>query len=210
MSWLFPKYYGGAQQQKEGVAGLGASIMIHGVILVAAAYGFSHSEQIEELARPIAVSLMEATQPKPEKPVPPPPKVKTPPLLQPAPVATTVATTPSNAPSGVMAPAPVAVATPAAEGPVTEARFDADYLSNPKPPYPSASRRLGETGTVYLRVQVSGEGQALQVELKKSSGFTRLDQSAQETVARWKFVPAKKGNNPVTSWVVVPIVFSLT
>ncbi|MEY4591644.1 MAG: hypothetical protein RIR18_539 [Pseudomonadota bacterium] len=210
MSWLFPIYYGNAPQKKEGAVGFGASVAFHGAVLVAAIFGFTHSEQIEELARPITVSLMKASQPKPEKPIPPPPKIKTPPLLQPVPIATTVATTPSNAPSGVMAPAPVTVSTQAAEGPLVEAKFDADYLSNPKPPYPSASRRLSETGTVYLRVQVSAEGQALQVELKKSSGFARLDQSAQETVARWKFVPAKKGNNPVTSWVVVPIVFSLT
>lgn len=69
---------------------------------------------------------------------------------------------------------------------------------------------MGESGTVHLRVQVSAQGEALQVEIKHSSGFARLDNCAQETVSRWRFVPARKGGSPVDSWVVVPIVFSLT
>ncbi len=91
-----------------------------------------------------------------------------------------------------------------------EARFDADYLANPKPPYPLASRRLGEEGIVHLHVRVGPGGQPLKVELKRSSGFPRLDQSALDTVMRWRFVPARRGTTPVTSWVVVPIVFSLS
>lgn len=212
MSLLFPAYNGQTGQKKEGVAGFGTSLMIHLVIVAIAVLGFAHSDKLEELAKPLAVSLLEAPRSQPERLQPVlPPNVKAPPQKQPMPVATEVATIPLAAPTGAPA-APVAVSAPAVpqDGAITEAKFDADYLSNPKPPYPTASRRLGETGTVYLRVHVSADGHAVHVEVKKSSGFARLDQSAQETVARWKFVPAKKGNNPVTSWVVVPIVFSLT
>ena len=97
----------------------------------------------------------------------------------------------------------------AAPEPLVEARFDADYLSNPKPAYPMASRRLGEAGVVHLRVQVGSDGRALRVELKNSSGFARLDEAAKETVARWNFVPARRGATTVVSWVVVPIIFSM-
>ncbi len=90
-----------------------------------------------------------------------------------------------------------------------EARLDANYLSNPAPVYPRVSRRLGEFGVVRLLVQVGSDGQALQVELKHSSGYPRLDQSALDTVPRWRFVPARQGSLAVVSWVVVPIVFSL-
>ena len=71
------------------------------------------------------------------------------------------------------------------------------------------SRRLGEEGRVLLRVFVDVEGRAEQVELKSSSGFPRLDQAAEDAVQRWKFVPAKRGNEVVATWVAVPIVFNL-
>ena len=124
--------------------------------------------------------------------VPPAPEIK------PAPVA----------PQPVLA-APVHAAPVLQPEPLSEARFDADYLSNPKPPYPVASRRLGESGVVLLRVHVSSDGVADKVELKNSSGFPRLDEAARETVTRWHFVPARRGATHVAAWVVVPIVFSL-
>ena len=89
------------------------------------------------------------------------------------------------------------------------ARFDADYLKNPAPPYPAASRRLREEGKVILRVSVTAEGVAENVEIRTSSGSARLDESALRTVRQWKFVPAKRGDTPVQSSVLVPIVFKL-
>jgi len=111
-------------------------------------------------------------------------------------------------PGPVTAPVVISAPTPQPE-PLIEARFDADYLSNPKPTYPVASRRLGESGVVHLRVHVSADGAADKVEIKNSSGFTRLDEAARETVTRWHFVPARHGATNVAAWVVVPIVFSL-
>ena len=61
-----------------------------------------------------------------------------------------------------------------------------------------------------LRVRVGPEGNAQQVELKQSSGYPRLDQSALETVPRWRFVPARRGETPVAAWVLVPVVFALS
>lgn len=90
-----------------------------------------------------------------------------------------------------------------------EARFDAAYLNNPRPVYPPLARRNGETGTVTLNVQVSETGQALAVSVKTSSGSARLDKSALDTVMTWRFVPASRGDTPISSWVVVPIAFVL-
>lgn len=87
--------------------------------------------------------------------------------------------------------------------------FDADYLDNPAPQYPALSRRTNEQGKVLLHVYVSASGLAEKVELYTSSGYTRLDQAALAAVARWKFVPAKKGVDSVSAWVFVPIIFSL-
>ncbi|WP_373975748.1 energy transducer TonB [Chitinibacter sp. SCUT-21] len=87
--------------------------------------------------------------------------------------------------------------------------FHANYLSNPKPPYPPASLSLGEQGVVYLRVLVSAAGLPEKIELHKSSGYPRLDAVAQSTVQRWRFVPAKKGDEAVAGTVVVPVNFSI-
>ncbi len=92
---------------------------------------------------------------------------------------------------------------------ITQPRFDADYLSNPAPAYPPLSRRMGEEGKVQLRVFVDTNGRPSQIELKTSSGSPRLDQAAQEAVWRWKFVPARRGDETVAAWVLVPIVFTL-
>lgn len=215
---LAPGYYGSAGSPR-GTAGawqgLGVSVFAHGLLLALAMAGFSYREQLVEMAKPIAVSLIEAmprSEPPPRQPLPKPkvPAASVPKAVQATPVPVMVAPSASTTAPGLSIQPTAAAPQVADSGPLVEARFDADYLSNPKPPYPAASRRLSEVGTVYLRVQVSAEGAALTVELKKTSGFARLDQSALETVARWRFTPARRGSVPVNSWVVVPIVFSLT
>ena len=97
----------------------------------------------------------------------------------------------------------------AASAEVIAPRFDADYLNNPKPGYPIMSKRLGEEGQVLLRVLVSSQGGAEQVQLLRSSGFPRLDEAAQEAVAKWRFVPARVGSVATTAWVQVPVSFQL-
>ncbi|WP_292932973.1 energy transducer TonB [Noviherbaspirillum sp.] len=97
-------------------------------------------------------------------------------------------------------PAPVAV---------TAARFDADYLQNPAPVFPALSRRMHEEGKVLLLVQVSAKGEAENVQIKQSSGYIRLDEAAVNAVRKWRFIPARRGSEPVASSVVVPIVFRL-
>ena len=97
----------------------------------------------------------------------------------------------------------------AGKGKGSTPRFDADYLHNPRPIYPPMSRRMGEEGKVLLRVRVEADGRPSHVEVKASSGFTRLDQAAEQAVRQWRFVPAKSGNEAISAWVIVPISFSL-
>ena len=89
------------------------------------------------------------------------------------------------------------------------ARFDAAYLRNTPPAYPQASRRRGEHGQVVLRVRVTREGRADQIEIADSSGHPRLDRAAREAVAGWRFEPAYEGGMAVDSWVRVPVDFRL-
>lgn len=86
---------------------------------------------------------------------------------------------------------------------------NAAYLNNPKPPYPAISRRLNEQGLVILRVFINTQGLAEQTELYQSSGHKRLDDSAQRTVAQWRFVPGTSNGMPQAMWFNVPIQFVL-
>jgi TonB family protein len=86
---------------------------------------------------------------------------------------------------------------------------DASELNNPKPPYPAISRRLGEQGRVILKACVSSIGGIDSLNLIKSSGFDRLDRIALETVQRWKFIPAKRGQQAVAMCYQLPIQFTL-
>ncbi len=190
------------------------------VLLAYAALVVSVRQEILRLPPSIAVRLLPAEEVKrPPPPPPPPPKVAPRPQpVRPQPIL--VARQPVEAapafvvapqpPPPLQAPAPNLTAPPAPPAPVVvAARFDADYLHNPKPVYPAVARRNGEEGKVLLKVRVSAEGAALDVEVKQSSGFARLDTAAREAVARWRFVPARRGDEAVESWVVVPITFSL-
>jgi periplasmic protein TonB len=52
-------------------------------------------------------------------------------------------------------------------------------------------------------------GTADEVQIRDSSGYVRLDEAARDTVQRWRFVPAKRGTQPVPAWVLIPIAFGL-
>jgi protein TonB len=107
------------------------------------------------------------------------------------------------------APAQNQADNPADAIPQTPPKFDAAYLLNPKPAYPSMSRRLGEEGRVMLWVMVEADGLPSKVEVRTSSGHARLDQAAVDAVRNWKFVPARRGSEPVSAPVIVPLSFAL-
>lgn len=91
----------------------------------------------------------------------------------------------------------------------TEANYRANYAHNPKPDYPTIAKSRGWQGKVLLRVKVSAQGLSDAVTVEKSSGHELLDESAIEAVKKWRFIPAKRGDTPVASSVIVPIVFTL-
>ncbi|WP_153132730.1 energy transducer TonB [Dechloromonas hortensis] len=199
--------------QRSGLLGVVIGLHVGVFLLVLAAK--TVMPQIMEM--PLVVDLLqppEAEKPPVAKPLP---MVKPQPVKQqrtPTPKAPTpvIEATNSNVPAPaapVVAPAePKPAPIPAAE-PVSQARFDADYLKNPAPSYPPLSRRMGEEGKVILRVLVNPQGTADSVDIKTSSGSVRLDEAAQKTVRNWKFIPAKRGDTAVQSWVLVPIIFKL-
>lgn len=182
-----------------------------------------------ELLSQIIVPPAPKVAPQPPAParVPVPPEqpqkaiAKSPTPEAPLPVAIKDAAPAPNAPVGTTAPqpTPAPMAAPVAAAPVAPAAppappaapsvqlpsSDADYLQNPRPPYPSISRRMNEQGKTTVRVLIGADGQPQRAEIAKSSGFSRLDDAALATVMRWRFVPGKRGGVAEAMWFNVPI-----
>ena len=146
-------------------------------------------------------------EPKPEpvaEPTPQPEEVA--PVAEQEPVRQSVAEPVVAAPQPVKAePAPPPEPEPVIEPP----RFGVAYLNNPPPAYPSLSRRIGEEGRVVLRVLVGVNGKPESVQVENGSGSERLDTAALEAVKKWKFIPARRSNEAISAYVLVPVKFSL-
>lgn len=195
------------------------AVLVHLLLLYGVLY-ISVKNDLIQLPPSISARLLPLAEEKKvelPKPLPPPPKPMPQirrPQLQPQPVLAVSSSAPTTSSFVVAAqppappPQPIA-APPAPPAPLVAARFDADYLHNPKPVYPALARRQGEEGKVLLKVRVSAQGAALDVAISKSSGYGRLDNAALEAVAQWRFVPAKRGDETVDSSVIVPITFAL-
>lgn len=152
------------------------------------------------------------------------PQPRTPTPLTPAPTLMPTPVVSSAAPTAAAPTVPAPAATPAAAAPAGNQRpstasatpapvvlpsSDADYLNNPATVYPGMSRRMGEQGTAVLRVFINTEGRAEKAEIRTSSGYSRLDEAALDTVKRWRYVPGKRAGVPEAMWFNVPIRFVL-
>ncbi|MGO4608515.1 energy transducer TonB [Variovorax sp. 2RAF20] len=198
------------------VLGLSRNVVIAGgvVLFHAAALWALQSgllRRAAEVVIPVEIlsQFVEPPKPKADPPPPPPPppqpKAKAPPPPRPqairepkptpapqAPVGTTEPPPPATppappAPPTPPAPPPAPPAPPAVQMPSS----NADYLQNPKATYPAMSKRLGEQGKVIVRVLVGVDGLPKSAEVKKSSGFDRLDEAAVEYIMKCRFVPGK-------------------
>lgn len=202
-------------------------LSVRAVLLIAAAHAgvlaLLASLDVVPLPSVVSTLTVDLIRPAPPPPAPPqeivkpkprPVEIKPQPRRQPEPVPQPMLAIPaeSAAPAAevpVVRETPPAPPAPPAPVTVSQPRFDADYLSNPAPAYPPISRRMGEEGKVVLRVHVEPNGLPSQVEIKTASGSPRLDQAALDAVRRWRFVPAKRGEEAVAAWVLVPVVFNL-
>jgi periplasmic protein TonB len=186
--------------------------------------------QIIEPPKPIPPPPVVPKEPPPPvkqavvKPTPPVPQKQTPPQIlavetptptpapnAPAPVEIAPAAPilpPSVPVAAVASPAPVPAPTPAS-GKVVLPMSEGDYLSNPKPPFPAMSKRMGEQGSVKVRIYVGADGLPKKAELQKSSGFERLDKAALDAVMQWRYIPGKRGGVPEDLWMSTTVSFIL-
>lgn len=215
-----PLCISGFKTPRPSPVGLTAVVALHVLVLWALV-------QMEVVRGPFSIDALtvdllkppgEIKPPEPPKPKPRPVEKRPEPIRQQPVQLAAPEESPIPAPATVPPPPPVAAPLPPVTAPASppapvqktvQPRFDADYLDNPKPIYPALSRRMGEEGRVVLRVHVDANGLPSTIGLHASSGSDRLDQAAFAAVRRWKFVPARRGDEAISASVLVPIVFSL-
>ncbi len=181
--------------------------------------------QPEPVAAPAAIQS--TPTPPPPRPVPHVTRAK--PVVQPrpkpVPTPLPVADAPSrhavetSAPANPTPPAPAAPAPAAAAAP--EPGKPTMALNVPRnvshldcriaqPDYPTLSRRRGETGVAYVRFVVGLTGQVESIELKKSSGYSRLDDAALAAMHESSCKPYLEDGQPVRAAYTQPFDFSLS
>jgi protein TonB len=187
-----------ARKTMVGVVVIGIHVIL--ALGLIAGTAIKHIPQFNEF---IDTQLIEAKdEPPPKEPPPPPPDFKPPPVAPPpqldipvvqGPPSETAIAVPKEAPKPVEQPKPQ-------PPPVTAAKFAPGARPGDSCPYPSASRRLGEAGSVILLLYVSKDGRVSETKVENSSGFQRLDEAASSCMKRVKFVPSTVGGQPVDSW----------
>jgi protein TonB len=184
-----------------------AVVGLHGLIL----YGLILSMGIVEMPKFVApveaIFIPEQTQQEPE------PQIKVKPQIDEM-VPTETPPPEVQFDEAVVPPAETSI--PASENAISATSAesapsqDLKTTNRVEPIYPSSSRRAGEEGTVRVKVFVDENGRPKEVAIAKSSGFSRLDQTALEAVRKWRFVAATNAGTPVSTWTQVAITFRLT
>ncbi len=177
------------------------------------------------LAAPVALQSIAPPPPQPTPPVHTKPKVQPKPAPTPKPTPTPLPQAAAPSPTPVAAPdptppAPAAPTTPpAAAAPATgkptmeiSAPKNVSHLdcNITQPDYPALSRRRGESGTAYVHFVVGLTGKLESIELKKSSGFSRLDDAAVAAVRASTCKPYLENGEPVRAAYTQPYNFNLT
>ena len=83
------------------------------------------------------------------------------------------------------------------------------YLEPIRLAYPRASKRMGETGRVLIRVFIDLTGSATAVQVERSSGHRRLDDAALAAVREARFKPYTENGRPLASLAFIPLDFQL-
>jgi protein TonB len=192
-----------------------AIVGLHIFIAWALATGLAR-RAIELVAPPLQTAVIDEVKQQDQPPPPPPPQMERPPVEVPPPdvnievpveTQSTAIRDTTNEPVKLAPPPPPAaknvVKTPGGPGknfPSTD-----DY-------YPSASARLGESGTATVHVCTDTKGKLTEdPKLSETSGTPRLDEGALKLAkaASGRYKPATEDGNPVASCFGFRIKFQL-
>ena len=209
---------------------MAAGVLAFHLLLGWALLQFEQLRQTVMSAAPIMVRLLPLPPPPtppattaqlkapdlPQRSVPqvPPPRFE---ITQPlaAPTITVAVMTPDVTPETVVT-APRASSAPmvAQLAPVTPslkriAPGAVRYRVEPRMVMPLLSRRLRESGIVYLLIAVDARGVLMGATVQKSSGFARLDAQALQDIRTARFVPQTENGQPIEWEMVAPLSYEL-
>jgi protein TonB len=85
----------------------------------------------------------------------------------------------------------------------------AHFVGGAAPRYPAAARKAGWEGIVLARVLVDTRGKAAVVSVRKSSGYSLLDEAVIKAVKKWRFSPATQAGKPIAGFHDVKVRFRL-
>jgi protein TonB len=171
---------------------------------------------VEVIAPPIQTDIVEEVQKRDEPPPPPPPQMERPPVEVPPPevsidlpVETNTTAISDVTDKPVVRPPPPPPAPPKPTN-VVAARPDLKRFPSSEDYYPAASKRLGEQGSIVLRVCVGPNGK-LEGEptVQESSGSARLDEGAVKLAKAGRYLPGSADGQPTTSCFSFRVKFEL-
>lgn len=201
-----------------------ASITINARLVPAAASPVTNTAPPLEIALPRSATALPPVSDIPppivEIAVTPPVAVATTPLrFDPPAAAATVAVEATNAAARPTTVAAVAVTSPAHATPPEPSSLDipaalpADHrLCSERQTarhYPAMLRERGIQGLVRLRVKVDVDGRAAEVVVSGGSGWRLLDEAARRVAESCPYIPARRGDQRLVSWVEYPVRFAL-
>ena len=91
----------------------------------------------------------------------------------------------------------------------SSAKYKIGTIQNPHPEYPLIARKKGWQGKLLLNVLVGKNGEVIDINIVKTSGFEILDKTSIETVKDWKFIPARIGKKRIEDNLNIPVSFKL-
>lgn len=159
-----------------------------------------------EAAAPVAVTATPLRLDPPAAAAIDPAAIAAPRAMATAMAVAAVSTTAAPAPAAMTAqPAPAPSDTPASLPP--DHRLCSDRQTARL--YPAMLRERGVQGMVTLRVKVDADGRAAEVVVSGGSGWRLLDEAARRVAEACPFVPARRGDQRLVSWVEYPVRFAL-
>jgi protein TonB len=193
-----------------------ASVVITGLILVAAGQLVRERPQRQDITAPVPVSLVtvprdEAPPEEPERKPPEPPRRE--PQVDFAPELPAPSLTAPQLAGPAVTLNPALFARPVATGPLT---FEMGELDRPpravvrrEPQYPYRARQRRIEGQVRVRFLVGTDGTTSEIRVLEAEPEGVFEQAVLDAVAGWRFEPGVLAGRPVAAWMVTPIVFDL-
>jgi protein TonB len=192
---------------------LAAIIALHIFLAWVLATGLAQ-RAIQLVAPPIKTTIVQQTKKTVKPPPPPPPQLQQQQVQVPPPVIQINVPTESQTHAITVVKHVVRAAPqPPAPAHITPLRAIARDFPSTDSYYPDASRRLGEQGTVLVKMCIGAGGRVVgQPSVEKSSGSSRLDQAAirYARATSGHFEPETRNGVPVTVCTALPIKFQLT